>query len=520
VLVITQRALNAQIILGVNGMAGGVPLFATFDRYAALTGGISACEWHVMRSDRQIVPADPLQLPPMTVADYTASAHYLTHFQMPNDTAQDRYPTKVHQTYWNGISLDKLPASLSRLLDLDRLNDASCGTLTFLAAHPVCPTSTLAKFKGVNADEAASVLHSLQEVGFAEPISENPREMRWSARGVHVQNSAHCAPEARRILTVLQKQDNIRLSDIARSTELPVPHVKKHLDQLEAEGLVRAMHRLPEHLLWAATDIAVELVAARALQPADRAVQRHRFFRADHIRRSQHTRETYAFFEKLHSHCVRRSRASASFDANAHGADDGMIPFYELIDFESEMTAAAWYVLRGQARLWRPDGYGLLRAGRDFTPFWLEIDGTTTTRSRRDAALWEDKLGRMCDYFASDHWRMKHDVFPRLLIVSSSVRQRAVVAEALEAAARSRSIAAPPVFMTGHEALAQRSPLGPIWFQIAPATREPTFAFDGVTPQVVQPAARPRSLLDDLNRADQIGLIDVIAPQAKRESVR
>jgi hypothetical protein len=195
--------------------------------------------------------------------------------------------------------------------------------------------------------------------------------------------------------------------------------------------------------------------------------------------------------------------------------DDGAIPFYELVDFESEMTAAAWYVFRGQARFWRPDGFGLLRAGRAYTPFWLEIDGTTTTRSHRDADLWEDKLGRMCDYLASEHWRLKQDVFPRLLIVSSAVRQRAGIAEALEAAVRSRSAVPPWAFITGHEALAQRGPLGPIWFPLVPTTHKPTYAFDGVAPDVIQSAARPRNLLDDLDHADRIGLIDLVARQVK-----
>jgi hypothetical protein len=110
---------------------------------------------------------------------------------------------------------------------------------------------------------------------------------------------------------------------------------------------------------------------------------------------------------------------------------------------------------------------------------------------------------------------MRHEDFPRLLIVSSAVRQRAVVAEALNAAARARGIAAPLVFITGYEALAQRGPLGPIWFQVAPATSEPTYAFDGVAPHVVQTSSHRRNLLDDLDHATRLGLIDLVARQVE-----
>ncbi len=515
VLVVAQRALSAQIILGVNRMAGGAPLFATFDRYSALSVGLSACEWHTLRTDCQIVPADPLQLPLISVADYAASVHRVPRVGLSNRALPIDDCVAAQPTSWRGFSLDTLPVALSRLPDLDQLNDASWHLLTFLAAHPVCPTSTLAKFSGMTIDEAISDLQLLQKMGFADVVHEDLRDMCWSAHRMQGRSEIELAPELRRVLLAARKQDHARAADIARTTTLPVALAQKHLAQLESDGYVCAVQRLPEHQLWAATDSAVGLLAAREMEPADRAIRRHHFFRADHTRRSQHTRETYAFFQTLHGHCARRSRASASFDAAAKGADEGVIPFYELVDFESEMAAAAWYVFRGQARFWRPDGFGRLRAGQHDTSFWLEIDGTTTTRSRRDAALWEDKLGRMCDYSASNHWRMRHDAFPRLLIVSSAVRQRAVVAEALDSASRARSSAAPLVFITGHEALAQRGPLGPIWFQVSPATSEPTYAFDGVAPRVVQTSSCRRSLLDDLEHAARIGLIDLVARQAE-----
>jgi DNA-binding MarR family transcriptional regulator len=515
VLVVAQRALSAQIILGVNSMAGGVPLFATFDRSSALTAGLSDCEWHSLRNDHQIVVADPLQSSPISAADYATSVHHVPRVVMSNCALPDEDCATAQQTGWRGFCLDELPVALSRLPDLDQLNDASCHLLTFLASHPVCPASTLAEFIGMTIDATTTILQLLQNKGFADPVQEDLRDMRWSARRLQGRIEIELAPELRRVLLAVRKQDHARAADIAHTTALPVALVQKHLVQLERDGYVCAAHRLPENQLWAAADSAVGLLAARGMEIADRAIQRHRFFRADHTRRSQHTRETYAFFQTLHDHCARRSRASASFDATAQGADEGVIPFYELVDFESEMAAAAWYVFRGQARFWRPDGFGRLRAGRHYTSFWLEIDGTTTTRSRRDAALWEDKLGRMGDYLASDHWRMRHEDFPRLLIVSSAVRQRAVVAEALDAASRARSTAAPLVLITGHDALAQRGPLGPIWFQVAPATSEPTYAFDGVAPHVVQTSSHRRNLLDDLDHATRLGLIDLVARQVE-----
>jgi hypothetical protein len=516
VLVVARRALNVQIILSVNHMAGGVRLFATFDRYAALAGGLSACEWHILRPDQQIVLADPLQLSPMTMADYAASVHRVRRIAVSDHAQQWGYRAAAHQAWWPGFSLEQLPVSLLRLPDVDRLDDLPYGMLKFLAAHPVCPTSTLAEFNRMTVDKAMAILQALQRTSFVEPVEEHRRDARWTAiDNVHDRSLTKLALEARRILVIVRKQAGVRTTEIARTTTLPVAPVQACLEQLKEDGFVALTHHLPENQLWVATDMAVGLVAARAMQPVESITRRHRFFRADHTRRSQHTRETYGFFETLHQHCIRRSRASAHFDASARSVDDGAIPFYELVDFESEMTAAAWYVFRGQARFWRPDGFGLLRAGRAYTPFWLEIDGTTTTRSHRDADLWEDKLGRMCDYLASEHWRLKQDVFPRLLIVSSAVRQRAGIAEALEAAVRSRSAVPPWAFITGHEALAQRGPLGPIWFPLVPTTHKPTYAFDGVAPDVIQSAARPRNLLDDLDHADRIGLIDLVARQVK-----
>jgi hypothetical protein len=512
VLVIARRALDVQIILSVNHMAGGAQLFATFDRYAALAGGLSRCEWHTLRRDRQIVRADPLQLPAVSMAEAAASVHHVRRFEVPDDLQQGVH-LLADSAHWGGFGLEQLPAALVRLPAVDQLDDANYGTLRFLVSHPVCPTSALAAFNQMALGEAIAVLASLQNKGFTERIEENNRDARWSVRNGETNNLVHCAPQARRVFDAVRKQPNTRVGDLTRMTKLPVAQVQSFLGQLKDAGCVEDVHRRPEHQLWAATDTAVSLVAARTMQMADRMVQRHRFFRADHTRRSQHTRETYAFFETLHQHCTQRSRAAACFDAGAPSAGEAVIPFYELVHFESEMSAAAWYLFHGQARFWRPDGFGLLRAGRDYTSFWLEIDGTTITRSHRDAALWEDKLGRMCDYLASEHWRLKHDAFPRLLIVSSAVRQRAMIAEALAAAAHSRSITPPQVFIASHEALAQRGPLAPIWFLLTAASRSPTYAFNGVTPHIVQTAARPRNLLDDLDHADRIGLIDLATRQ-------
>jgi hypothetical protein len=511
-LVIARRALDVQIILSVNHMAGGAQLFATFDRYAALDSGLSQCEWHTLRPDCQIVLADPLQLPAVYMAEAAASVHRVRRLEVPNDLQLSAH-LSTGPARWGGGRLEHLPAALVRLPAVDQLDDASYGALTFLVTHPVCPTATLAAFNHMAIGDAMTILVSLQNMGFVELVEENTRDARWAVHGGPKHNLVPYSSEARCVFDAVHKQPNMRVVDIARVTRLPVAQAQSCLDQLKDAGCVENVHRQPEHQLWAAADTAVSLVAARTMQPADRMVQRHRFFRADHTRRSQHTRETYAFFETLHEHCTQRSRAAARFDAGAAGVGEAVIPFYELVDFESEINAAAWYVFHGQARFWRPDGFGLLRAGHDYTSFWLEMDGTTTTRSHRDAVLWEDKLGRMCDYLASEHWRLKHDAFPGLLIVSSAVRQRAMIAEALAAAAQSRSITPPQVFITGHEALAQRGPLGPIWFSLMASSRRPTYAFEGVTPHIVQTAALRRNLLDDLDYADRIGLIDLATRQ-------
>ncbi|NJM40693.1 MAG: hypothetical protein HC853_07945 [Anaerolineae bacterium] len=233
--------------------------------------------------------------------------------------------------------------------------------------------------------------------------------------------------------------------------------------------------------LWSATDEAMRLYIARTMQD-DGVLGRYRFYRADHLRRPVHTATAYRFFEALHLHSQARSKAIRKLDTKPGTVNDGVIPYFALEHVESEYIASDWYVMLGNLRRWRPDGYGAFRAGVRWTRFWLEIDGTHQAPSRNDPQVWEQKCNQLCDYALTQRWTFRYATQPRLLVVSTSLSNGTLIYDAVHYAARARAMQVPLVFVASSAALEQRGPLAPIWLNISTDKADGKFchAFEGL----------------------------------------
>lgn len=408
------------------------------------------------------------------------------------------------------FDFDVPPATLNHLPDMDRLDDSEYRLLRFIIEHPVCPGSTIAAFTNEPMDQVAVLLSVLRERSFVEDVNPLPRDQQWLARNQPSRNDLALLQYA--IWKHVKAHPLCYVVDIAQALRIPPAEIQSHIDALEAGDWVVAAETRPDHTLWTATDLAVCLFCQRTLQPTDKLVKRHGFFRADHRRRIQHTRAVYGYFDAMRSSCRRLSASNRRFDAPDTGINAGNIVWCELGSFESEFVASDWYEALGKMCLWRPDGYGVVRAGATFTPFWLEMDGHLQVRSRRDGNAWERKLGALCDYIASGRWKLKSRECPQVLVVSSlDVRLKTLMLDVLNAASRSRDMSLPRMFVTSHQALSQQGPLGKIWFRVEPGMQHQSanYAFPGVEPRnTVQPATpRRRNLLDELASAESLGLL-------------
>jgi len=282
---------------------------------------------------------------------------------------------------------------------------------------------------------------------------------------------------AYQLLVFLSRNPVAPLSCIAAFSEMPLALVDTHLASLTQLGFVeRVQTRLMEQV-WVATDRALQLLYAREMQPAS-AIQRYHFYRADHQRRLLHTLSAYRFFEQLKKHCDGRSRVTRKLDTWPGTINDGMIPYCELAVFESELIASDWYVMNGTTRYWRPDGYGALRAGLTWTRFWIEIDGTTQAPSRKDPAVWDGKMGRLCDYIVSRRWALRYPEIPRLLIITTDLRNRPLIHDALIEAARARSIKPPYVLVADAASIKQRGAGARVWQDVTSDPDSFISAFD------------------------------------------
>jgi hypothetical protein len=277
---------------------------------------------------------------------------------------------------------------------------------------------------------------------------------------------------------------------LARLTELGLAE--------HAAEQVRNLHEP----MWAASDIALQLYTAREMLPAS-TPRRYHFYRADHERRAHHTLAAYQFLANLKQHCERRSKATRKLH--------GDVPYYALDSFESEFIASDWYSRFGTSHYFRPDGAGVVRAGATLTHFWVEMDGTPAAPSRKDPAVWAGKLSRLCEYVQTGRWALRYPELPRLLIITTDLRNLPYIADALGFAARARMMEPPLVFVAALAAVQQRGPLAKIWREVLSEDDDAglVYAFDDVAPlAVASTRLRPLNLIDELQRAEAMGLLN------------
>ena len=213
-----------------------------------------------------------------------------------------------------------------------------------------------------------------------------------------------------------------------------------------------------------ATSPACRLLAIRTGSAAgERMMWRFAQAQAEHARRLQHTLDLQAVFIHLHQHAAKWSQVLRKIDAPVRAPNAGDIPHYELEVFEEDMTATAHFSVAGNRRKWLPDGYGVLRAGEVWLPFWVEMDGTRRTRSRYDAGVWTRKFDNLCAYMTTGKWRLRHPAFPMTLIVTNDLRNYELICDTLHTIAHGQDCETPHVFVASWAALEQRGPLAPIW---------------------------------------------------------
>jgi hypothetical protein len=208
-------------------------------------------------------------------------------------------------------------------------------------------------------------------------------------------------------------------------------------------------------------------------------LRRHAFFRADAERRPFHALAVSRFFEALKSQSISRSRTTRRLDTPPGKVNEGVIPFYDLATFESEMDSSESYIHNGAVRYWRPDGYGALRSGVTWTRFWLEMDGTPQSASRSSASAWEAKIARLYEYNLSGRWTLRYPVFPHLLIVTTDLHKRLLIQEALIGLARSRSMTPLQVFAASLGAVQAVGPYAQTWYDATGSYDECVSVFDG-----------------------------------------
>jgi hypothetical protein len=431
VLILATRAHRAEALLVLNRMCGGhVTAYARTTPHGT---------WHVLRDDNVFIRVDAPLLPVWPMDTFTSSVHRVV---------DDRGAV-------GGLTTPTIVLSTIERLDAERYR-----VLKWLAQHPVCPASTLATLLEMPLSDATAHLDALASARLVTPIRTPDRDALWLTHGPLPKSHLHV-----RLWRAIELRPLAHVLELSRMLKLAPQAVAHGLAELASAGCVRSADDDPAHRLWRATNAAIDVLAVQHLAPADAAVRRHRFFCADHARRAGHTRAVYAFFERLRRECAQRSAAARRFDALST-INDGDIPQLELMRVDSELRASDWYARGGETRVWRPDGFAMLRAGAAYVPFYLEIDGTRWSRARRTAALWEVKFGALCDYVLSRHWRLRVPEFPRLLIVTTDALNRRPMQAGLLAAARSRGIAPPLVFVCTHDALDQRAILQPIWLRI------------------------------------------------------
>lgn len=236
------------------------------------------------------------------------------------------------------------------------------------------------------------------------------------------------------------------------------------IDQLVAARLADWHMDKTKPAVLSATLDAVRILATRTGSALVEMIC-HRFTqsRAEHLRRLQHTLDVQEIFMRLHRQAKQWSDVLRKVDAPVALANDGDIPHFELEVFEEDLYAAAHFTIAGIRRKWLPDGYGVLRAGDTWQPFWFELDGTRASRSRVDPDAWQRKFDNVYAYQTTGKWRLRHMAFPMLLVVTHDLRYFSLICDIATSTAHGMDAAMPRVFVASWDALVQRGPLSPIW---------------------------------------------------------
>ncbi len=464
VLVLTTRPFRAWALLALARMSGGdnaikqadlennsndvsaskgkANYAITVERAAAIRDGllaVAACGhgWQALLPNNTLVTIDPFTQPPTPIEVYELSVHAsacscLLPSIMPDAV---KHATPLAELTATRMEDRRRTSAVLAIPDLvspsnwfkamqavESLGDSENKVLAFLCRHPVCPASTIAVFTNLREEMLPKVLDTLQAAGSIEPA------------------------------VIDQAQTKVR-------------------------------RRLPT--LWLAREEVVWLLASRRGLDPDLAIRRYHFFASDHTRRPYHTLAAHLFFEWLRRYCLQRGRAARYLDAESGKPNEGQVSYYDLAVYDAELIAADHYRDGDHIRTWRPDGYGALRCGTDWTRFWLEIDGTPDIPSRAGLETWLGKLGGQCDYYASMKWRLRYPTFPRLLIVTTNEQNLSLARDALITSVRVRSLPVPEVYMAPVDDISRYGAMARTWHNVATEDDEKCYAFINAAPSDV-----------------------------------
>ena len=222
----------------------------------------------------------------------------------------------------------------------------------------------------------------------------------------------------RQIVTYLSRHPGMSIPAMVSATDLPGARVADCMSALSRQGFVECKGEL-----CFATPLVLKLMALRDSRDMKRSLALYAFHKQDRLRRLSHTDLGFAFFTRLKEDAMRVSRHRARLQQH-HQAPMDVVTLREVRD---EMACRAWVRYKAQQSWqdewglceWRPDGYGLLRAGQYETPFWIEIGGTAAAPSKLDFEKWATKVHAWYRYFESGQWQAIYPSFPYWLVVLS-----------------------------------------------------------------------------------------------------
>ena len=384
-------------------LAPSVTTIVTGDYATTLRQGPEAARWNiVLNGDRAGEPLRAVSCNPFL--DGVSAVHKSRHIVKTVRTLAARITAKKRATTSSLAEPEKtfsfvpMPTHLSGIETFELASIQAHSVLAFLSHHSVCPASAMQQFLEMTESEVSSAVMSLQETSLI-------------------------ASDERRIFSG------------------------------------RTQIRRP---LWSATESGVRLqYLSEGCCDVEQLTRRYLSGVQDHLRRSEHTRAVFDFFECLHVHATGWSRVTRPLNP-PNGTDTN---HYALEEFQDDVAARATFMVAGNHRRWQPDGYGVLRCGLVRKRFWLEIDGSSVGRAHNEPEVWEAKLGAMCDYAATGKWLLRHGAFPMLLIVTTDLRILNLIRDVLAQVVAARHLPMPQVFVASSAAIEARGPLAPIWKQ-------------------------------------------------------